>query len=85
MPKYAPHRSVSSQDMQKLVGTARLEHGADVTMFVTTCRTFTKEALGLVLRQDIVALHRNRLGSWAKGAHRETLIPLNGTRRRPSA
>ncbi|MEU1135117.1 restriction endonuclease, partial [Streptomyces sp. NPDC005900] len=27
--KYAAHRSVSSQDMQKFVGTARLEHGAD--------------------------------------------------------
>ncbi|MFJ3820626.1 restriction endonuclease [Streptomyces nodosus] len=87
--KYAPHRSVSSQDMQKFVGTARLEHGADVALFVTTCHTFTKAALGLALRQDIVALHRDLLGSWVKGAHLETLIPLNGsgggTRRRPSA
>ncbi|MFJ6637078.1 restriction endonuclease [Streptomyces sp. NPDC091376] len=87
--KYAPHRSVSSQDMQKFVGTARLEHGADVALFVTTCRTFTKAALGLALRQDIVALHRDLLGSWVKGAHLETLIPLTGSgggaRRRPSA
>ncbi|MET8945673.1 restriction endonuclease [Streptomyces sp. NPDC004542] len=87
--KYAPHRSVSSQDMQKFVGTARLEHGADIALFVTTCRTFTKAALGLALRQDIVALHRDLLGSWVKGAHLETLIPLNGsgggTRRRPTA
>ncbi|MFF1284060.1 restriction endonuclease [Streptomyces sp. NPDC058299] len=86
--KYAPHRSVSSQDMQKFVGTARLEHGAEVALFVTTCRSFTKAALGLALRQDIVALHRDLLGSWVKGAHLETLIPLNGsgdgTRRRPS-
>ncbi|MFD5429734.1 restriction endonuclease [Streptomyces sp. NPDC127084] len=85
--KYAPHRSVSSQDMQKFVGTARLEHGADVALFVTTCRTFTKAALGLAMRQDIVALHRDLLGSWVKGAHLETLIPLNGsgggTKRRP--
>lgn len=87
--KYAPNRSVSSQDMQKFVGTARLEHGADVALFVTTCRTFTKAALGLALRQDIVALHRDLLGSWVKGARLETLIPLNGsgggTTRRPSA
>ncbi|MGV9253602.1 restriction endonuclease [Streptomyces sp. NPDC003697] len=87
--KYAPYRSVSSQDMQKFVGTARLEHGADVALFVTTCRSFTKAALGLALRQDIVALHRDLLGAWVKGAHLETLIPLNGrgggTRRRPSA
>ncbi|MEU1021504.1 restriction endonuclease [Streptomyces sp. NPDC005904] len=87
--KYAAHRSVSSQDMQKFVGTARLEHGADVALFVTTCRAFTKAALGLALRQDIVALHRDLLGSWVKGAHLESLIPLNGngggTRRHPSA
>ncbi|MFF9624781.1 restriction endonuclease [Streptomyces griseosporeus] len=87
--KYAPHRSVSSQDMQKFVGTARLEHGADVAVFVTTCRTFTKAALGLAQRQDIVALHRDLLGSWVRGAHLETLIPLSGSgggaRRRPSA
>ena len=87
--KYTPHRSVGSQDMQKFVGTARLEHGADVALFVTTCRAFTRDALGLALRQDIVAIHRDLLGSWVKGAHLETLIPLNGsgggTKRRPSA
>ncbi|MFE4874156.1 restriction endonuclease [Streptomyces sp. NPDC056682] len=85
--KYAPERSVSSQDMQKFVGTARPEHGADVALFVTTCRSFTKAALGLAVRQDIVALHRDLLGSWVKGAHLETLIPLNGSgggTRRPS-
>ncbi|MFJ9626170.1 restriction endonuclease [Streptomyces sp. NPDC101175] len=87
--KYAPHRSVSSQDMQKFVGTARPEHGADVALFVTTCRTFTRAALGLAVRQDIVAMHRDLLGSWVKGARLETLIPLNGrgdgtTRRSPA-
>ncbi|MGW4878661.1 restriction endonuclease [Streptomyces sp. NPDC004262] len=87
--KYAPHRSVSSPDMQKFVGTARPEHGADVALFVTTCRSFTRDALGLALRQDVVAMHRDLLGSWVRGAHLETLIPLNGsgggTRRRPTA
>ncbi|MFJ8423315.1 restriction endonuclease [Streptomyces sp. NPDC094021] len=86
--KYAPGRSVSSQDMQKFVGTARPEHGADVALFVTTCRSFTKAALGLAVRQDIVALHRDLLGSWVRGAHLETLVPLSGsgggTRRPPS-
>ncbi|MEG8279914.1 restriction endonuclease [Streptomyces sp. AHA2] len=87
--KYAPQRSVSSQDMQKFVGTARPEHGADVALFVTTCRTFTKAALGLALRQDIVALNRDLLGAWVRGARLETLIPLSGsgggTGRRSSA
>ncbi|MGW2016762.1 restriction endonuclease [Streptomyces sp. NPDC001927] len=59
--KYAAHRSVSSQDMQKFVGTVRLEHGADVALFVTTCRAFMRDALGLALRQGIVALHRTRI------------------------
>lgn len=75
--------------MQKFVGTARLEHGADVALFVTTCRAFTREPLGLALRQDVVALHRDLPDSWVKGAHLESLIPLNGsgggTRQRPSA
>ncbi|QGV77585.1 restriction endonuclease [Streptomyces ficellus] len=87
--KYAASRSVSSQDVQKFVGTARPEHGADVALFVTTCRAFTRDALGLALRQDIVAMHRDLLGAWVRGAHLETLIPLNGSgggtgRRRPS-
>ncbi|WP_308377955.1 restriction endonuclease [Streptomyces sp. ISL-98] len=87
--KYAVDRSVSSHDMQKFVGTARPEHGGDVALFVTTCRAFTKDALGLAVRQDIIALHRDLLGAWVKGAHLETLLPLNGsgggTCRRPSA
>ncbi|MFJ3630375.1 hypothetical protein ACIPV3_30180 [Streptomyces albidoflavus] len=56
--------------------------GVDLTrvaLFVTTCRAFTRDALGLALRQDIVALHRDLLGSWVKGAHMESLIPLNGS------
>ncbi|MFG3283408.1 restriction endonuclease [Streptomyces sp. NPDC048111] len=77
--KYAPHRSVSSHDMQKFVGTARPEHGADVALFVTTGQSFTRDALGLAVRQNIVALHRDLLGAWVKGAHLESLIPLNGS------
>ncbi|WAL99578.1 restriction endonuclease [Streptomyces sp. Je 1-369] len=76
--KYAPERSVSSQDMQKFLGTARNEHGADVALFVTTCRRFTAAALGLAVRHDIIAVHRDLLGVWVKGARLDSLIPLNG-------
>ncbi|WP_338703927.1 restriction endonuclease [Streptomyces sp. Q6] len=48
--KYAPERSVPSQNMQKFVGTSRPEHGADVAVFRTTCRGFTKAARGLAVR-----------------------------------
>ncbi|MGR8012340.1 restriction endonuclease [Streptomyces hypolithicus] len=75
---YAPHRSVPSQDMQKFVGTAKLEHRADVALFVATCGAFTRDALGLALRHDIFAMHRDLLGAWVKGATLESLLPLNG-------
>ncbi|UDM05539.1 restriction endonuclease [Streptomyces longhuiensis] len=82
-------RSVSSHGMRRFVGTVRPEHGADGASFVTTCRAFTRDAQGLALRQDIVAVHRDLLGARAKGAHLERLIPLNGrgngTTRRASA
>lgn len=74
---YAPHRKVPSGDMQKFVGTARLEHRADVALFVATCG-FTKEAGELALRQGICAMHRDLLGSWVKGARLDSLLPLNG-------
>ncbi|MCE0445417.1 hypothetical protein LT493_11520 [Streptomyces tricolor] len=50
----------------------RLEHGADVALFVTTCRTFTKAAVGLALRRTSWPLHRDLLGAWVKGARLET-------------
>ncbi|MFI0977466.1 restriction endonuclease [Streptomyces sp. NPDC021093] len=75
---YARERSVPSADMQKFVGTARPEHRADVALFVTTCRAFTRDALGLAVRQDIFAMHRDLLGAWVGGATLESLLPLNG-------
>ncbi|CAM5229660.1 hypothetical protein SSPIM334S_04486 [Streptomyces spiroverticillatus] len=84
---YAPERSVGSGDMQKFVGTARPEHHADVALYVTTGRAFTRDAQGLALRNDIFAMHRDLLGSWVKGATLQSLLPLNGsgggTGRRP--
>jgi restriction system protein len=67
--------------------------GADIVGYLADGRKLVvqcaKDALGLALRQDIVALHRDLLGSWVKGAHLETLMPLNGsgdgTRRRSLA
>ncbi|TMU94931.1 restriction endonuclease [Streptomyces sp. DASNCL29] len=75
---YAPHRTVPSGDMQKFLGTAKAEHGADVAVFVATC-AFTREAEKLAMRHEILALHRNLLGAWVRGATLESLLPLNGT------
>nr|WP_063735120.1 restriction endonuclease [Streptomyces sp. RTd22] len=74
---YAAHRTVSSGDMQKFLGTAKAEHGADVAAFVTTA-DFTQAARSLAVKHGILALHRNLLGAWVRGATLESLIPLNG-------
>ncbi|MFI0779609.1 restriction endonuclease [Streptomyces sp. NPDC021212] len=74
---YAAHRTVSSGDMQKFLGTAKAEHGADVAAFVTTAN-FTRAAQALAVKHGILALHRNLLGAWVRGSTLESLIPLNG-------
>jgi restriction system protein len=74
---YAPHRTVSSGDMQKFLGTAKAEHGADLAVFVTTAN-FTQAARTLAVKHGILALHRNLLGAWVRGTALESLIPLNG-------
>jgi restriction system protein len=84
---YAPHRYVPSGDMQKFVGTAKLEHNADVALFVATC-PFGKAARDLAVRHDIIAVNRDLFGSWNRGAPLESLLPLNGAgdgpRRKPN-
>lgn len=74
---YAPHRSVPSGDMQKFVGTAKLEHKADVALFVATC-PFGKAARDLAVKHDIIAINRDLFGAWNSGARLESLLPLNG-------
>ncbi|MFI0819642.1 restriction endonuclease [Streptomyces sp. NPDC021098] len=74
---YAAHRTVSSGDMQKFLGTAKAEHDADVAVFVTTAH-FTRAAQALAMKHGILALHRNLLGAWVRGSTLESLIPLNG-------
>lgn len=91
---YAPHRYVPSGDMQKFVGTAKLEHKADVALFVATC-PFGKAARDLAVKHDIIAINRDLFGAWNSGAPLESLLPLNGagdgprrkrnTRRNPQA
>lgn len=74
---YAPHRYVPSGDMQKFVGTAKLEHKADVALFVATC-PFGKAARDLAVKHDIIAINRDLFGAWNGGAPLESLLPLNG-------
>lgn len=55
--RYSQHRSVSSPDMQKFLGTCFHEHGADEAWFVTTAR-FSKAARDLGARRGVRLVDR---------------------------
>lgn len=61
--RYAPHRQVSSPEMQRFLGTVWNEHHADLAWFVTTGR-FTGPAADLARRNDIELIPRPRLAAW---------------------
>jgi len=64
--RYAVHRSVSSPDMQKFLGTCFHEHGADEAWFVTTTR-FSKAASDLATRRGVRLVDRQQLAEWMAG------------------
>ncbi|MFD8983855.1 restriction endonuclease [Streptomyces sp. NPDC059564] len=49
--RYAAHRTVGSPDLRKLNGTVRDEHGADVPLFVASCKV-TKQARASAARRS---------------------------------
>ena len=61
---YDPGRTVGSPDVQKLAGTARAIHGADVAVIVTTAR-FTRSAQTTADQLGIVLVDRRQLAWWA--------------------
>ncbi|MET9786546.1 restriction endonuclease [Streptomyces canus] len=44
--RFAPYLNITSPDMQKFVGAAKVLHTAEVALFVATC-PFTAEALSI--------------------------------------
>ncbi|MFI8280850.1 restriction endonuclease [Streptomyces sp. NPDC085929] len=85
--RYAKHRTVGSPDLQKFNGTARSEHGADVPLFVASCK-FTKQARAFAARHDLVLVDVDLLGFWNSGTALTALLDLDinrsGTNRRLS-
>lgn len=65
--RYAPHRGVSSPDMQKFLGTVWTEHGADLAWYVTTSG-FSQPATALAGRQCVQLVARHQLAEWMAGA-----------------
>ncbi|MFJ4320644.1 restriction endonuclease [Streptomyces lavendulae] len=74
--RYAKHRTVGSPDLQKFNGTARSEHGADVPLFVASCK-FTKQARAFAARHDLFLIDVDLLGFWNSGTALTTLLDLD--------
>lgn len=64
--RYAPYLSITSPDVQKFVGSAKVLYTAEVALFVATC-PFTPDALGIAAETGITAVHRGLLEQWSTG------------------
>lgn len=62
----APRRKVGTPAVQRFLGTVHDEHSADIAVLVTTGR-FTRSALALGDRRDVVLLDRSQLSAWMTG------------------
>ena len=69
--RYRVGRRVGSPDVQKLAGTARAVHGADLAAIVTT-GGFTEHAEALAARLGIGLVDRDTLARWAT----DDLLPV---------
>lgn len=65
--RFAPHISITSPEVQKFIGAARVLHASEVAIFVATC-PFTRDALNTAADGGITAVHRGLLEEWSAGA-----------------
>ncbi|MEW2293384.1 restriction endonuclease [Streptomyces sp. NPDC006743] len=64
--RFAPHLRISSPELQKFVGSAKVLYAADTALYVATCR-FTPEALSIADEAGITAVQRTLLERWDAG------------------
>ncbi|MCX5049567.1 MULTISPECIES: restriction endonuclease [unclassified Streptomyces] len=64
--RWAPYQTISSPDIQKFIGSAKVLYRAEVALFVATC-PFTPDALRLAAETGITAVHRGALEEWGAG------------------
>ncbi|MFC4495541.1 restriction endonuclease [Streptomyces ovatisporus] len=62
-----PGSSITSGDVQRFTGMARLEYKADVALLVASV-PFTRDALLVAARHEVTAVHRGLLEAWNNGA-----------------
>jgi hypothetical protein len=70
--RFAPYLSITSPELQKFVGAAKVLYAAEVALYVATC-PFTPEALSIAADGGITAVHRGLLEEWSAGAPLEIL------------
>ncbi|MGW0812561.1 restriction endonuclease [Streptomyces viridiviolaceus] len=64
--RFAPHISITSPEVQKFAGAAKVLHTSEVALFVATC-PFTRDALNIATESGITAVHRGLLEEWSAG------------------
>jgi restriction system protein len=64
--RFAPYLNITSPDVQKFIGSAKVLYSADVALYVATC-PFTAEALDIAAEAGITAVHRGALEDWSAG------------------
>ncbi|MEU6222327.1 restriction endonuclease [Streptomyces sp. NPDC047042] len=64
--RFAPYLNITSPDVQKFVGSAKVLYRAEVALYVATC-PFTPEALSIASEAGITAVHRGVLEEWSAG------------------
>ncbi|MCQ9185711.1 restriction endonuclease [Streptomyces sp. IBSBF 2953] len=65
--RFAPHLSITSPELQKFVGAAKVLHDSEVALYVATC-PFTRDALNIAAETGITAVHRGLLEQWSAGS-----------------
>ena len=80
--QYNPTRKVNSREMQQFLGMARVHHGADRCIYVTTAR-FTADAVALANEHDIELVDGDGLTAIAEQASSAEQAP--SSRDRPPA
>ncbi|RPE42417.1 restriction endonuclease [Streptomyces sp. Ag109_O5-1] len=64
--RFAPYLNITSPDVQKFIGAAKVLYSADVALYVATC-PFTAAALDIAAEAGIIAVHRGKLEDWSAG------------------
>ncbi|TPQ21297.1 restriction endonuclease [Streptomyces sporangiiformans] len=64
--RFAPYVSVTSPEVQKFIGSAKVLYNADVALYVATC-PFTRDAIRVAADGGVTPVDRRLLEAWSGG------------------